>query len=62
VFHAHYISQGSIVSAIGRGINAVLSAIVNVLETIINVIVTVRIVYINADRTSRSHQNPAYGR
>ena len=35
-------TQGSIVSAIGGGINAIISAIANVLETIISAIVSVR--------------------
>ena len=35
-------AQGSIVSAIGGGINAVISAIANVIMTIISAIVTVR--------------------
>ena len=34
--------QGSIVSAIGRGINAIISAIANVLETIVYAITTVK--------------------
>jgi len=36
------ISQGSVVSAIGSGLNAVISAIAFVLETIVMAIVTVR--------------------
>ena len=40
------ISQGSIVSAIGGGINAIISAIAGVIETIISAIVTVRVVFI----------------
>lgn len=40
------ISQGSIVSAIGSGINAIISAIAGVIETIISVIVMVRVVFI----------------
>ena len=35
-------SQGSVVSAIGRGLNAIISAIAAVIETIISAIVTVR--------------------
>ena len=36
------VSQGSVVSAIGHGINSVIRAIASVLETIIGAIVTVR--------------------
>jgi hypothetical protein len=36
------VSQGSVVSAIGYGINSIISAIAAVLETIIGAIVTVR--------------------
>jgi len=36
------VSQGSIVSAIGYGINSIISAIASVLETIISAIVSVR--------------------
>lgn len=35
--------QGSIVSAIGRGINAIISAIAAVIETIVSAIVSVRL-------------------
>ena len=38
--------QGSIISAIGRGINAIISAIVNVLMTIVSVITTVRALHL----------------
>jgi hypothetical protein len=40
------VSQGSIVSAIGSGINAIISAIAGVIETIISAIVMVRVVFI----------------
>jgi hypothetical protein len=36
------VSQGSVVSAIGYGINSIISAIASVLETIIGAIVSVR--------------------
>jgi hypothetical protein len=39
-------SQGSIVSAIGNGIIAIISAIAGVIETIIGAIVMVRVVFI----------------
>jgi len=38
------VSQGSVVSAIGYGINSIISAIAAVLETIIGAIVSVRII------------------
>jgi hypothetical protein len=38
------VSQGSIVSSIGYGLNAIISAIAAVIETIIGVIVAVRTV------------------
>jgi hypothetical protein len=48
--------QGSIVSSIGYGINAVISAIANVLETIIGAIVAVRII-VDTFSASASHLN-----
>ncbi len=38
--------QGSIISAIGRGINAIISAIAGVIETIISAIVSVCLCYV----------------
>jgi hypothetical protein len=48
------LSQGSVVSAIGYGINSIISAIATVLETIIGAIVAVRII---VDESSASHLN-----
>jgi len=47
--------QGSVVSALGNGINAVISAIAAVIETIIGAIVTVRLADIDVDKTYPSH-------
>jgi hypothetical protein len=44
ISHVVFVSQGSVVSAIGYGINSVISAIAAVLETIIGAIVSVRII------------------
>jgi hypothetical protein len=52
--HRVSVSQGSIVSSIGYGINAIISAIAGVLETIIGAIVAVRIV---VNKSSASHPN-----
>ena len=45
IAHDESYLQGSIVSAIGRGINAIISAIANVVMTIISVITSVRSYY-----------------
>jgi hypothetical protein len=56
VFYSHdfCLSQGSIVSAIGYGLNSIISAIATVLETIIGAIVAVRTIM---DESSASHLN-----
>ena len=48
------VSQGSVVSAIGHGINSIISAIAAVLETIIGAIVSVRTI---VDESFASHLN-----
>jgi hypothetical protein len=50
------VSQGSIVSAIGYGINSIISGIAFVLESIIGAIVGVRTVTV-VDKSSASHLN-----
>ena len=48
------VSQGSVVSAIGHGINSIISAIAMVLESIVGAIVGVRTI---VDESSASHLN-----
>ena len=49
------VSQGSVVSAIGHGINSIIRAIASVLETIIGAIFTVRTTTVNESSESASH-------
>ena len=51
------VSQGSVVSAIGHGINSVIRAIASVLETIIGAIVTVRTTTVDESSESAYHLN-----
>lgn len=51
--------QGSIVSAIGRGINAIISAIANIIMTIISAIVSVRHI---RERYESSHPHHPFSR